>query len=62
MTHVFDAPHGNDALALFSPPAAVSPGRTGRGLSSSVGGLPDSSGEKAAAQPAFSRSAQEHSA
>ncbi len=25
MTHVFDAPHGNDALALFSPPAAVSP-------------------------------------
>lgn len=38
MTHVFDAPHGNDARALFFPPAAVPPpGRTGCVLSSSVG-------------------------
>lgn len=62
MTHVFDAPHGNDALALFSPPAACPQAEQAAVSQAAWGSLTDSSGEKAAAQPAFSRSAQEHSA
>ncbi len=63
MTHVFDAPHGNDARALFFPRQHAPPPAEQAEVSQAAwGSLTDSSGEKAAAHPAFSRSAQEHSA
>lgn len=63
MTHVFDVPHGNDARALFFPPAAIfPPGSAACVLSSSVGRPAGLFGRKGGGVPEFSRSAQEHSA
>lgn len=64
MTQVFNAPHGNDARALFFPrqPFFPPPGRTACVLSSSVGRPAGLFGRKGGGVPTFSRSAQEHSA